>query len=102
MPVSEVKHREIKMTAISNFRNLVAECTNVATSDLSFEIRAMLAYADENATDSDIENFMDWLDGGTIWSVSGIIETTNPKDNFECLEGMTWEDLRTWYEEYNY
>ena len=89
------------MTAVSNFRNLVSECTNNATSDLSIEIKAMLAYANENATDSDIENFMDWKGEHTMWSLAGNIETTNPEDNFECMEGMTWEDLRTWYEENN-
>lgn len=89
------------MNLLAKFDSLVKEATNQRTSDLSIEIRAMLLFAKENAQQEDIENFMEWLGEETIWDNKGIIETTSPEDNFECLEGMSWQDLLDWYEENN-
>lgn len=86
------------MTTITQFNNLVAECTNNGSSDLSTEVRAMLLYAQENASEAEKALFLDWLGNETIWDNKGIIETTKPEDNFECMEGMTWGDLIEYYE----
>ena len=86
------------MNTIAQFNNLVAECTNNGTSDLSTEIRAMLLYAQENASEAEKADFLEWLGSETIWDNKGIIETSKPADNFECMEGMTWDDLIEYYE----
>ena len=86
------------MTTITQFNNLVSECTNNGTSDLSTEIRAMLLYAQENASESEKADFLEWLGSETIWYNKGIIETSKPADNFKCMEGMSWNDLIEYYE----
>jgi len=97
--VIKLHFKQIKqMTTLGKFNELVAECTNNATSDLSTEIRAMLLYAQENASESEKADFLEWLGSETIWDNKGVIETSKPEDNFECMQGMSWSDLIEYYE----
>ena len=86
------------MTTITQFNNLVSECTNNGTSDLSTEIRAMLLYAQRNASESEKADFLEWLGSETIWDNKGVIESSNPEDNFECMKDMSWDYLIEYYE----
>jgi hypothetical protein len=65
-------------------------------SDLEHAVRGLLIFADENSTEEDKEQFIEWLDEKTMLSA---VKTagTQPVDWFECAEGKTWNDMEEVY-----
>ena len=79
------------------FQELAAIGSNSATSDLEHEVRGLLLYAADNASDEDIDTFMQWLDGGPLTQIH--THDSDPGDHFECAEGKSWKEMEQYYSE---
>lgn len=56
---------------------------------LEHEVRNLILFADEQATDSDKNNFVRWAEDGMDINTS----LTSPGEHFACAENMRWEDF---------
>lgn len=74
-----------------NFNTLVSEATGM-NSDLEHAVRGLLAFAGENATEADKQQFVEWIGDGTMFDKMHTAGT-KPADFFECAEGKTWEEM---------
>lgn len=85
------------LTFSEAFQKLV-EAANSPNSDLEKAIIGLLLFAEENATEEDKKQFIEWLDEKTMLSAMHGVNTS-PVDWFECAEGKTWKDMEQVYEE---
>lgn len=84
------------MTPAQKFSKLIDDIKG-PFNDLEDCISGLMLYADQNASDEEKQQFLDWLGGrpmfGTLYSVN-----TTPFDHFECAEGKTWDDMEEFFE----
>ena len=81
---------------MQNFSSLV-EIAIAPNSDLEHSVRGLLMFALENATEEDQNEFLSWLDGGSILQIN--TASTRPEDHFEAANGLTWAQMETYYSE---
>lgn len=82
---------------MKTFKQLVRLAESNATSDLAYEVRGLLLFAEENATLEEIIDFMSWLgeDQDLFFSIS--TANSQPVDHFQCANGRTWEEMKEMY-----
>lgn len=89
------KKRNSMKNATAYFNFLVSEAC-APESDLPAEFIGLLLFAQENADTTDIKQFVDWLEGETMYSKINT-RITSPSDFFECAEGKTWDEMEEYY-----
>lgn len=77
------------------FESLVAAAC-APESDLPSEFIGLLLFAEKKASTEDVCNFINWLEGSTMWSKINV-SVTSPGDHFECAEEKTWNDMENYY-----
>lgn len=88
------------MTQTITFNEILSASIN--SQNLEIGVKGLLVYADNNATDDDKQNFVEWFQDEQMRG-KGLMDintmTTKPVDHFEACEDMTWEELAEYYNE---